>query len=78
MIKNSVAQITAFLFPALVLVSLAFTTQLTFAIGPVYIGALFLTGLALWLITSDGEATVFEGVALVSLYVILAVLTFFE
>jgi Ca2+:H+ antiporter len=77
-IKNSVAQITAFLFPALVLVSLAFATQLTFALGPVYIGALFLTGLALWLITSDGEATVFEGVALVSVYVILAVLTFFE
>src|SRR5256714_5403521 len=77
-IKNSVAQITAFLFPALVLVSLAFTPSLTFALAPVYIGALFLTGLALWLITSDGEATVFEGVALISLYVILAVLTFFE
>ncbi len=77
-IKNSVAQITAFLFPALVLVSLAFTTQLTFAIGPVYIGALFLTAMALWLITSDGEATVFEGVALIAFYVILAVLTFYE
>ena len=78
MIKNSVAQITAFLFPALVLVSLAFTTQLTFALAPVYIGALFLTAMALWLITSDGEATVFEGVALIALYIILAVLTFYE
>ena len=77
-IKNSVAQITAFLFPALVLVSLAFTTQLTFALAPVYIGALFLTAMALWLITSDGEATVFEGVALIALYIILAVLTFYE
>ncbi len=77
-IKNSVAQITAFLFPALVLVSLAFATSLTFALGPVYIGALFLTAMALWLITSDGEATVFEGVALISFYVILAVLTFYE
>jgi Ca2+:H+ antiporter len=77
-IKNSVAQITAFLFPALVLVSLAFTPSLTFALGPVYIGALFLTAIALWLITSDGEASVFEGVALIALYVILAVLTFFE
>jgi Ca2+:H+ antiporter len=77
-VKNSVAQITAFLFPALVLVSLLFDTSLTFALAPVYIGALLLTGLALWQITGDGEATRFEGVALIALYVILAVLTFFE
>ena len=77
-VKNSVAQITAFLFPALVLVSLFFETSLTFALAPVYIGALLLTALALWQITGDGEATRFEGVALISLYVILAVLTFFE
>jgi Ca2+:H+ antiporter len=77
-VKNSVAQITAFLFPALVLVSLLFETSLTFALAPVYIGALLLTALALWQITGDGEATRFEGVALIALYVILAVLTFFE
>jgi Ca2+:H+ antiporter len=77
-IKNSVAQITAFLFPALVLVSLLFATRLTFALAPVYIGALLLTAIALWQITSDGEATRFEGVALVALYVILAVVAFFE
>jgi Ca2+:H+ antiporter len=77
-VKNSVAQITAFLFPALVLVSLLFETSLTFELAPVYIGALLLTGLALWQITGDGEATRFEGVALIALYVILAVLTFFE
>jgi Ca2+:H+ antiporter len=77
-VKNSVAQIAAFLFPALVLVSLLFATPLTFALDPVYIGALLLTGLALWLITGDGEATMFEGVALISLYVILAVVTFYE
>jgi Ca2+:H+ antiporter len=77
-VKNSVAQITAFLFPALVLVSLLFATPLTFALDPVYIGALLLTGIALWQITGDGEATRFEGVALISLYVILAVLTFYE
>lgn len=77
-VKNSVAQITAFLFPALVLVSLLFATPLTFALAPVYIGALLLTAIALWQITGDGEATRFEGVALISLYVILAVLTFFE
>ena len=33
-VKNSVAQIAAFLFPALVLCSLAFDTRLTFVIGP--------------------------------------------
>jgi Ca2+:H+ antiporter len=77
-VKNSVAQITAFLFPALVLVSLLFETTLTFALAPVYIGALALTAITLWQITGDGEATRFEGVALVALYVILAVLTFFE
>jgi Ca2+:H+ antiporter len=77
-VKNSVAQITAFLFPALVLVSLLFATRLTFQLEPVFIGALLLTSLALWFITSDGEATMFEGVALVALYGILAVVTFYE
>jgi Ca2+:H+ antiporter len=77
-VKNSVAQITAFLFPVLVLVSLFFATPLTFALAPVYIGALLLTGIALWQITSDGEATPFEGVALIALYLILAIVTFYE
>jgi Ca2+:H+ antiporter len=77
-VKNSVAQITAFLFPALVLVSLFFATPLTFAIAPVFIGALLLTALALWEITGDGEATMFEGTALIAIYVILAVVTFYE
>ena len=77
-VKNSVAQIAAFLFPALVLVSLLFATSLTFALAPVYIGALALTAIALWQITGDGEATLFEGVALIALYVILAVVTWYE
>jgi len=77
-VKNSVAQITAFLFPALVLVSLLFATPLTFALAPVYVGALALTAIALWQITSDGEATLFEGVALVAFYAILAVVAFYE
>lgn len=77
-VKNSVAQIAAFLFPALVLVSLLFATPLTFALAPVYVGALALTALALWQITSDGEATLFEGVALIALYAILAVVAFYE
>jgi Ca2+:H+ antiporter len=77
-VKNSVAQIAAFLFPLLVLVSFALPTQLTFAIAPVYIGALALTALALWQVTGDGEAAEFEGWALVALYVILATLTLYE
>jgi Ca2+:H+ antiporter len=77
-VKNSVAQIAAFLFPLLVLVSLLLTTTLTFALAPVYIGALALTALALWQVTGDGEAAEFEGWALVALYVILATLTLYE
>jgi Ca2+:H+ antiporter len=78
-VKNSVAQIAAFLFPLLVLVSvLALATSLTFALAPVYIGALALMALAVWQVTSDGEAVAFEGWALVVLYVILATLTLYE
>jgi Ca2+/H+ antiporter len=62
----------------LVLLSLGFATPLTFLVGPVYIGALLLTALAVWQIVGDGEATVFEGLALVGIYAILAFLTFYE
>jgi Ca2+:H+ antiporter len=71
-VKNSVAQIAAFLFPVLVLVSFLFPHTLTFALAPVYIGAVFLTAIALWQITGDGEAMAFEGAALIALYVVLA------
>ena len=77
-VKNSVAQIACFLFPALVLISLLFTEQLTFVIDPVYVGALALTAIAVWQITGDGEAVLFEGLALVALYVVLATLVWFE
>ena len=77
-VKNSVAQIAAFLFPALVLLSLAFTTHLTFVLSPIFIGALVVTALAMWQITGDGEALLFEGAALVGLYVILATVMWFE
>ncbi len=77
-VKNSVAQIAAFLFPLLVLVSLALSTTLTFAMAPVYIGALALTALAVWQVTGDGEAAEFEGWALVALYVVLAAFTLYE
>src|SRR4051812_14044427 len=77
-VKNSVAQVAAFLYPVLVLISLLFATQLTFALAPVYIGALLLTALAVWQITGDGEAVAFEGFALIAIYVILAALTLYE
>ncbi len=77
-VKNSVAQIAAFLFPLLVLVSLLLATTLTFALAPVYIGALVLTALVLGQVTGDGKAAEFEGWALVALYVILATLTIYE
>ena len=77
-VKNSVAQIACFLFPALVLISLLFTEQLTFVINPVFIGALARTAIAVWQITGDGEAVLFEGLALVALYVVLATLVWFE
>jgi Ca2+:H+ antiporter len=77
-VKNSVAQIAAFLFPALVLVSLMFDHVLTFQLAPVYIGALFFTAIAIWQITGDGEAQEFEGWALIAIYVMLATFTLFE
>lgn len=77
-VKNSVAQIAAFLFPLLVLISFLLATTLTFALAPVYIGALLVMALAMWQVTGDGEAAEFEGWALVALYVILATLTLYE
>lgn len=77
-VKNSVAQIAAFLFPLLVLVSFLLASKLTFALAPVYIGALLVMALAMWQVTGDGEAAEFEGWALVALYVILATLTLYE
>jgi Ca2+:H+ antiporter len=77
-VKNSVAQIAAFLYPALVLVSLLTATTLTFSIAPVYAGALFGTAVIIWQVTGDGEATGFEGAALIAAYVILATVAAFE
>jgi Ca2+:H+ antiporter len=77
-VKNSVAQIGAFLFPVLVLISLLFEHHLTFAMEPVYAAALALTAIAVWQITGDGEAVAFEGCALIATYVILATLTLYE
>ena len=77
-VKNSVAQVAAFLAPALVLVSLLFADRLTFDLAPVYIAALALTIISVWQVTGDGEARYFEGAALIATYVILAVFTLYE
>ncbi|MGI8505978.1 MAG: sodium:proton exchanger [Solirubrobacteraceae bacterium] len=77
-VKNSVAQIAAFLYPLLVLVSLLTATALTFALAPVYTGALLGTAVIVWQITGDGEATAFEGAALIAAFVILATVAAFE
>jgi Ca2+:H+ antiporter len=80
-VKNSVAQIAAFLYPVLVLVSLAFTQRLTFGVpteGLVLVVALVFTALAIWQITGDGEAAAYEGLALVATYAVLATVVWFE
>ena len=76
-VKNSVAQIAAFLYPVLVLVSLLTATTLTFSLGAVYAGALFGTAVIVWQITGDGEATMFEGAALIAAYVVMATVAAF-
>ena len=71
-VKNSVAQIAAFLFPLLVLVSLFVEAELTFQMEPVFVGALAVTALVVWQVTQDGAALVWEGVALCGIYIVLA------
>ena len=71
-------QIAAFLWPALVLLSLFFSTRLTFVINPVLTSAVALCAIAVWAITGDGKAPAFEGWALVGFYVILAALVWYE
>jgi len=70
--------VSAFLFPVLVLCSLFFSSTLTFSLAPIFIVALLLTAICIWQIMGDGEATMFEGVALVALYVILAGVTLYD
>jgi Ca2+:H+ antiporter len=80
-VKNSVAQIAAVLYPALVLISLLFTQRLTFGypgVGLVLVVALVFSALAIWQITGDGEAAGYAGLALVATYAILATVVWFE
>jgi Ca2+:H+ antiporter len=80
-VKNSVAQIAAFLYPALVIISLLFTQRLTFGVpteGLVLVVALVFAALAIWQITGDGAAAPYEGLALVATYAVLATVVWFE
>ena len=77
-VKNSVAQVAVFLYPALVLLSLFFAERLTFVNPAVLLAALVLTAISVWQITGDGEAVMFEGWALVALYLILATVAWYE
>jgi Ca2+:H+ antiporter len=77
-VKSSVSQIAAFLYPLLVLVSLLTASHLTFALAPVWAGALLGTALLIWQVTGDGEATPFEGSALIAVYIVLATIAAFE
>ncbi len=77
-VKNSVAQIAVFVFPVLVLVSMLLDHQLTFALDPVWIGALALTALIVWQVTTDGAVYIWEGLALIAMYVILGGVALYE
>jgi Ca2+:H+ antiporter len=77
-VKSSVAQIAAFMYPLLVLVSLLTTTHLTFALAPIYVAALIATAILIWQITGDGEATPFEGAALIAVFIAIATIAAFE
>ena len=77
-VKNAVSQTAVVVFPLLVLLSLFFAEPLTFVLDPIYIGALFLTAIALWQVTGDGRAAAFEGYALIALFGILAAVAWYE
>ena len=72
-VVNSVNQIALLVFPILILASSFFGTHLTFQLEPIYIGALVLSAIALWQIMGDGEGYTFEGLALIAVFVIVAV-----
>ena len=72
-ILNSSLQIALALTPILVLLSFFFTsTVLTLVLPPLLVVALLLTAILSALIVYDGESNWLEGVALIGLYVIIA------
>jgi Ca2+/H+ antiporter len=58
-----------------------FAQHLTFGLPSnslVLVVALVFSALAIWQITGDGEAAVYEGLALVATYAVLATVVWFE
>ena len=78
-VKNSVAQVAAFLAPALVLVSLLFADRLTFDLAPgLRRGARSSRSCRSGRSPATARRRYFEGAALIATYVILAVFTLYE
>jgi Ca2+:H+ antiporter len=77
LVQGSIAHITAFLFPLLVLLSYFLDTRLTLVTSALFVTALGISGLVIRQISNDGEATLFEGAALVGSFFILAILAYF-
>jgi Ca2+:H+ antiporter len=71
-ILNSSLQVALVLTPALVFMSLAFSTTLTLAFPTLFAFALLLAAIVGALVVYDGESTWFEGVMLIGLYTVIA------
>lgn len=72
LILNSALQVTLFLAPILVLLSLvAAPAPMTLILDPLLLGALAVSTLLVFAIVLDGEANALEGVALLGLYLVL-------
>lgn len=78
LVKNSISQVPAFLYPSLVLASLLVGTTLTFALPPVLIISLVLSGILIWQVSGNGEVDFFGGAALVTAFLVIAALLFFS
>jgi Ca2+:H+ antiporter len=71
-IINSSLQVALALTPALVFVSLLFSTHLTLVFSPLLAFVLVITAILGALIVNDGESTWQEGVVLVGFYIVIA------
>lgn len=73
MIKHSVVQVAAGLFPLMIMVSWLVGHHLSFTMPLVFLVALALTPICIMLTSSDGEAEPHEAALLVALYLIMGV-----
>lgn len=74
---GSSTQIALFVAPVLVFFSLLFPKHLSLIFNPFEIAAIGLSVIALSLVSLDGESNWFEGLQLLALYIILAIVFFF-